>query len=77
VYSEYGWPELWFVRAGTLEEPWSVSPDVHIYTRSKLPWVEFPNSIPKFDVYYDRRTLWPALSNERIETVIAQRNARD
>jgi hypothetical protein len=77
VYSEYGRPELWYVRAGTLDEPWSVSPDVHIYTRSKLPWVELPDSTPKFDVYYDRGTLWPPLSNERIEAVIAQRDARD
>ena len=28
-----------FVRGGTLDDPASVSPDVHIYTRSKLPWV--------------------------------------
>jgi hypothetical protein len=38
VFSEYGWPELRFVRAGTLDEPAAVRPDVHIYTRSKLPW---------------------------------------
>src|SRR4029077_13136237 len=30
VFSEYGWPELWYVRAGTLDQPSSVSPDVHI-----------------------------------------------
>jgi hypothetical protein len=76
VFSEYGWPEVWFVRGGTLAEPSSVSPDVHIYTKSKLPWVELPESVPAFEVYYDRRTLWPALSNERIEAVIAQRNMR-
>jgi hypothetical protein len=76
VFSEYGWPEVWFVRGGTLDEPSSVSPDVHIYTKSKLPWVELPDSVPTFDVYYDRRTLWPPPSNERIEAVIAQRNKR-
>jgi hypothetical protein len=76
VFSEYGWPEVLFVRGGTLDEPSSVSPDVHIYTKSKLPWIELPESVPAFDVYYDRRTLWPALSNERIEAIIAQRNTR-
>ena len=76
VFSEYGWPELRFVRGGTLDEPSSVSPDVHIYTKSKLPWIELPDSTPAFDVYYDRTTLWPPPSNERIEAIIAQRNTR-
>jgi hypothetical protein len=76
VFSEYGWPEIWFVRAGTLDEPSSVEPDVHIFTRSKLPWVGLPESTPAFAVYYDRRTLWPPLSLERIDAVIAQRHAR-
>src|SRR4249919_3841568 len=39
VYSSYGRLPVRFVRAGTLDDPASVSPDVHIYTRSKLPWV--------------------------------------
>ena len=77
VFSEYGWPEVWFVRGGTLDEPWSVSPDVHIFTKSKLPWVTLPESIPAFPVYYDRATLWPPSSIERIEAVIAQREARN
>src|SRR5262245_40665399 len=37
LYSEYGGrSQILFVRGGTLEEPASVQPDVHIYTRSKL-----------------------------------------
>jgi hypothetical protein len=76
VFSEYGWPEVWYVRGGTLDQPSSVSPDVHIFTRSKLPWIELPDSTPAFDVYYDRETLWPPSSNERIAAIIAQRNKR-
>ena len=75
VFSEYSWPEVRFVRAGTLDEPSSVAPDVHIFTRSKLPWVELPESVPAFEIYYDPRTLWPPASNERIEAVIAKRAA--
>ena len=71
VYSEYGWPEILFVRAGTLDEPSAVAPDVHIYTRSKVPWVRFPEGVPAFEVYYDRKTLWPAESNERLGAVLA------
>jgi len=31
-----------FVRCGTLDAPAAVTPDVHIFTRSKLPWVRLP-----------------------------------
>jgi hypothetical protein len=71
VYSEYGRPEVRFVRAGTLDEPSSVAPDVHIFTRSKVPWVTLPESTPAFDVYYDSKTLWPAESLERLDAALA------
>jgi hypothetical protein len=67
VYSQYTSPRLRFVRAGTLEDPTAVAPDVHIFTRSKLPWVELPGSVPAFNVYYDTKKLWPAASLERLE----------
>src|SRR5829696_518797 len=69
VYSHYGYPKVSFVRAGTLDEPSSVEPDVHIYTRSKLPWITLPQAAPAFDVYYDSKTLWPAASLERLQAV--------
>lgn len=66
VWSEYsGRSEVLFVRAGTLDDPSSVSPDVHIYTRSKVPWITLPASVPAFEEYYDAATLWPAESLER------------
>ena len=69
VYSEYGRSEVKFVRAGTLDQPASVAPDVHIYTRSKLPWVTLPESVPAVEVYYDRHELWPAASLERLDAL--------
>jgi len=71
VFSNYGHPGFRFVRAGTLDDPSSVAPDVHIFTRSKLAWVTLPESVPAFDVYYDSKTLWPAASLERREAVMA------
>ena len=68
LYSDYGSPRIWFVRSGSLDDPAAVAPDVHIYTRSKLPWVELPESVPAFDVYYDSKKLWPAPSLERLKT---------
>ena len=71
LFSEYGRPEIRFLRAGTLDEPSSVAPDVHIYTRSKLPWVVLPEGVPAFDVYYDSKTLWPPASLERLRAAFA------
>ena len=71
VFSEYGRGDVWFVRGGTLDEPRSVTPDVHIYTRSKVSWLTLPESAPAFDVYYDMRALWPAASLERLKRLRA------
>jgi hypothetical protein len=69
VYSSYGGLPVRFVRGGTLDDPASISPDVHIYTRSKLPWVELPDAVPAFEVYYDSKKLWPAASLERLQAL--------
>jgi hypothetical protein len=71
LYSEYGRPQVRFVRAGTLDDPRGVTPDVHIFTRSKVGWVELPEDVPAVDVYYDRHELWPAASLERLDAVFS------
>jgi hypothetical protein len=38
------------VRIGTLDDPAAMPPDVHIFTRSKLPWIELPPSVHAFEV---------------------------
>jgi hypothetical protein len=72
VWSEYGnRTAIRFVRGGTLDDPSAVAPDVHIYTRSKLPWVRLPEGVPAFEVYYDPKTLWPAESQARRKAALA------
>jgi hypothetical protein len=71
VFSHYGNPGVRFVRGGTLDDPSGVAPDVHIYTRSKLPSVTIPDSVPAFEVYYDTKALWPAASLERLAALRA------
>jgi hypothetical protein len=75
VFSHYTRPEVLFVRGGTLDDPAAVSPDVHIFTRSKLPWVTLPESVPAFEVYYDSRKVWPAASLDRLEAIMAPADA--
>jgi len=71
VFSEYGRPEVRFVRGGTLDQPSGITPDVHIYTRSKLSWLTLPEAAPAFEEYYDTRALWPAASLVRLQAVLA------
>jgi hypothetical protein len=73
VFSDYGRPEVLFVRGGTLDRPSEVAPDVHIFTRSKLSWITIPESVPAFEVYYDSKALWPAASLERLRGVLKPR----
>jgi hypothetical protein len=71
VWSEYGGlSRLRFVRVGTLDDPAALPPDIHIYTRSRLPWVTLPPEIPASEAYYDARQLWPADSLERRRAVL-------
>src|SRR5579864_169273 len=66
LWSHYGGRRaVSFVRAGTLDHAAAIRPDVHIFTRSKLPWVQLPDDAPAFEVYYDTEALWPAEALER------------
>ncbi|HKQ10540.1 MAG TPA: GFA family protein [Rhizomicrobium sp.] len=51
---------LAFVRAGTLDDPSAVTPDVHIFTSTKLPWVTLPQDAKIFAEFYDVPKVWPA-----------------
>ena len=46
------------LRAGTLDAPSAITPAVHIFTRSKVPWLELPADARVFDAYYRRSEVW-------------------
>jgi hypothetical protein len=76
LWSTYGGRQMIrFVRIGTLDDAAALSPDVHIYTRSKLPWVQLPEGVPAFEAYYDAKALWPAESQERRRAVMSASQA--
>lgn len=66
VWSRYH-PVPWalFVRAGTLDNPDAVQPDLHIFTRSKAPWLQLPEGARTFDTFYQLDEVWPPDSLER------------
>lgn len=71
VWSDYGArPSLRFVRVATLDDPTAVVPDVHIFTRTKLPWVRLPEGAAVFEEYYDMAKQWPAESLARRRAIL-------
>ena len=71
LWSDYGQRRvLRFVRVGTLDNPSALPPDVHIYIRSKLPWVVLPKDVPSFEAYYEPQKVWPAASLERRRAIL-------
>jgi hypothetical protein len=48
-----------------------VRPDVHIFTRSKVPWLEFPDGVPAFEAFYKLADVWSEESRERLHRNIA------
>jgi hypothetical protein len=75
VWSRYhGAPgDFLFVRAGTLDNPEAVRPDVHIFTRSKLPWLNLPADAPAFDSFYKLAEVWRPESLTRLRDASAKR----
>ncbi|KAF2192262.1 glutathione-dependent formaldehyde-activating, GFA [Zopfia rhizophila CBS 207.26] len=70
VYSHYAGAGkvLSFVRVGTLEEGsrQRVKPDVHIYTNTKMEWVDLSAvGVPVCEEYYEREDVWSKESLKR------------
>jgi hypothetical protein len=65
-----GRPEVRFVRAGTLDEPSSVTPDAHIF-RGQAQLGRASESTP-LEVYYDRRPSGRPASLERLDAALGR-----
>lgn len=66
LWSDYGVRDwLRFVRVGTLDDKQALRPDIHIFTRTKQPWVTLPADVPAVEEYFDMQALWPHASLER------------
>jgi hypothetical protein len=61
-----------FVRAGTLDKPGVVKPDIHLFARTKLPWLTLPEGIPAFRSGYNISRVWPQASLERLRVNVAK-----
>lgn len=59
IYSIYSMPAILFIKAGSLDDPSLIKPDVHIFTRSKLPWLKIEDEgIPCYKEFYPIKEMW-------------------
>jgi hypothetical protein len=77
VWSHYSGagPVTKVVRVGTLDDPDSLPPEVHVFTQSKQPWVVLPVGAKAFAEYYEREQVWCAESVERLQVLRPKINA--
>lgn len=54
-YADAG-PHTAYLRVGTLDRPWEVDPDVHIYTKFKRSYIALADGKPAFEEYYRSRS---------------------
>jgi hypothetical protein len=75
LWSHYGGggDAVAFVRVGTLDEPHRISPDIHIYTTSKQPWVVIPEGLPAVEEFYQLDDYWPPESLQRRQNLREKR----
>jgi hypothetical protein len=73
LWSNYGGRDaIHFLRAGTLDRPAAITPDIHIFTASRLPWVTIParaRAVPRF---YDYDAVLPAEALARRRAALAR-----
>ena len=79
VWAHYGGQDelLSFVKAGTLDRPNEIQEGVHIYTSTKMPWLELKGTkYPVFEESYQVDDVWPKESLERLNAIRAVRKER-
>lgn len=75
LWSHYGGmgEKASFVRVGTLNDPDRFPPDIHIFTRSKQPWVQLAEGgAPVVEEYYSAKQYWPADALARRDALFAK-----
>ncbi|WP_323769359.1 GFA family protein [Antarctobacter sp.] len=64
-----------FLRVGTLDDPALMSPDIHIYTSTKLPWYALARDVPAIDTIYERKGTWSEQSMKRLKALCKKSGA--
>lgn len=66
---------LRFLRVGTLDDPNLMPPDVHIFTRSKVPWYVIDDTVQAVERFYDHEATYSESSKQRLRDLCAKSGA--
>ena len=69
-YAGFG-DKVSFVRVGTLDEAGRITPDIHIFTESKQPWVVIPEGHAAVERFYELKKYWPDTSRARLRQCLS------
>ncbi|NCV12477.1 MAG: hypothetical protein EBW44_13760 [Rhodobacteraceae bacterium] len=64
-FAAIGTDQILVFKTTTLDSAESFPPLAHIFTKSKLSWVELGTAIPSFEEFYDRDKIYSKRSLER------------
>ncbi|KAL6906722.1 hypothetical protein GGI43DRAFT_238306 [Trichoderma evansii] len=65
-----------YLIASTLDRPWELEPDVHIYTRSRRDFVSLNDGKPQFEENYpDRSVFYRPETKERVDALTEKQGA--
>ena len=65
AFGEKAGEAIRFVRVGTLDNPTQISPDIHIFTASKQPWLNLDGDAIVAEAFYSIKDTWPDASLAR------------
>lgn len=60
------------IRVGTLDHAERFAPQAHVFVSSKQPWVQIPEGVPQFPVFYELEEVWSAESLGRRRAIQPQ-----
>lgn len=63
------------IRVGSFDNPDAFTPTAVVFTESKMPWVAMPEGIPAFEQYYVPNELFAPDKRERMQALVAKKNA--
>ncbi len=71
LWSAFGGRPVRSLRVGSLNDSSLLTPDAHIFVRSKLEWIVIPEDALRFDVFYEFEAVWPPKMLARLNAALS------
>ena len=65
-----GKTEFYLLKGVIQEDPSTIEPNLHLFARNKVPWIEIPCGVRVCEGDYDAKEVWPKAIFERLMRAI-------